>query len=158
MLSEKYRFIRAGVPNPLVILAAVSIVGGVIAAVVFGVAYLGYDAPAADEDVKMDMSVTGVIVCAFFLSCVTLGIAILRGKTWGVSVAVVTTLVLIPVAWSMFTSGQLALGILLVILIVLSFGLIFNPSSKEWIDSRYDVRQAAKDAKAARSAKATRRR
>jgi hypothetical protein len=58
----------------------------------------------------------------------------------------------------MFTSGQLALGILLVILIVLSFGLIFNPSSKEWIDSRYDVRQAAKDAKAARSAKATRRR
>jgi cation transporter-like permease len=83
MLSEKYRFIRAGVPNPLVILAAVSIVGGVIAAVVFGVAYLGYDAPAADEDVKMDMSVTGVIVCAFFLSCVTLGIAILRERPGG---------------------------------------------------------------------------
>lgn len=153
MLSEKFRFIRAGVPNPLVILATLSIFGGVVAAIVFGVVYLGYDAPDGDETVEMDMTVTGVIVCAFFLSYVTLGIAVLRGKTWGVSAAVVTTLVLIPVAWSMFTSGQPAYGIALAVLIVLFFGLVFNPTSKEWIDSQYDIRQADKDAKAAAKAK-----
>jgi hypothetical protein len=158
MLSEKFRFIRSGVPNPLVILATLSIVGGVVAAVVFGFAYLGYDAPEGDENVKMDMTVTGVIVCAFFLSYVTLGIAVLRGKTWGVSAAVVTTLVLIPVAWSLFTSGQPAFGIALVVVIVLFFGLVFNPTSKEWIDSQYDIRQAAKDARAVKAAKAKRRR
>lgn len=66
------------------------------------------------------------------------GIALLRGKHWGRAVAVVTQLLLLPVAWSLLTdSHQVALGIVLAVIVLPTLVLLFAPQTTAWLGDDY---------------------
>lgn len=132
-------------PTSLAVLSVISIVGGAVMALVFGIGYLNYEAPETDEGVVMDMGATGPIVCLFFLSFVVIGIAILAGKTWGVSASIITNVILVPVAFSLFRSGQAGLGSAVAILVVVCLVLAFRGDSRQWLDAHYAERSERKN-------------
>jgi hypothetical protein len=63
------------------------------------------------------------------------GWALATGRRWGRGIAVPTNLLLLPVAWYVYTSHQIAYAIVLVILAVLVLGLMFSPAAVEWAGS-----------------------
>lgn len=129
----------------LAVLSVVYIVGGVVLAVGFGISYLTYEQPDTDKDVGMNIGVTGGIVSLFFASFVVLGGAILAGKTWGVSGAIITNVLLLPVDFSLFRSGQYALGVIVALVVLMSFVLVFRADSRQWLDMHYAERAAKRD-------------
>jgi hypothetical protein len=63
------------------------------------------------------------------------GWALATGRRWGRGIAVPTNLLLLPVAWYVYTSDQIAYAIVLAILAVLTLGLMFSPAAVQWAAS-----------------------
>lgn len=64
------------------------------------------------------------------------GWALITGRRWGRGIAVLTNLLLLPVAWYVVTSHHIVYGVLVGLLAVLTLGLLFSPSAVEWLTSR----------------------
>lgn len=63
------------------------------------------------------------------------GWALATGRRWGRGIAVPTNLLLLPVAWYIFTSHQIAYAIVVAILAVLVLGLMLSPAAVQWAAS-----------------------
>ncbi len=63
------------------------------------------------------------------------GWALATGRRWGRGIAVPTNLLLVPVAWYIYSSHQVIYGIALGILALLTLGLLFSPSAVQWAAS-----------------------
>jgi hypothetical protein len=63
------------------------------------------------------------------------GWALATGRRWGRGIAVPTNLLLLPVAWYIFSSHQVVYGIAVGILAVVVLGLLFNPVAVQWMAS-----------------------
>jgi hypothetical protein len=66
---------------------------------------------------------------------VTGGWALLAGRRWGRGIAVPTNLLLLPVAWYVFSSHHQVYGVLVALLAVLVLGLMFSPAAVQWVAS-----------------------
>ncbi|MCV7150546.1 hypothetical protein [Mycolicibacterium pyrenivorans] len=66
------------------------------------------------------------------------GWALWTGRRWGRGVAVFANLLLLGVAWYVFSSGQLRYAVLVALVSVAVLALLFSPSSVHWLsqDSR----------------------
>ncbi|MCV7288887.1 hypothetical protein H7J87_26515 [Mycolicibacterium wolinskyi] len=64
------------------------------------------------------------------------GWALITGRRWGRGIAVLTNLLLLPVAWYVVTSHHIVYGVLVGLLAVVTLGLLFSPSAVEWLTSR----------------------
>lgn len=64
------------------------------------------------------------------------GWALIAGRRWGRGIAVLTNLLLLPVAWYVVTSHHIVYGVLVGLLAVVTLGLLFSPSAVEWLTSR----------------------
>lgn len=64
------------------------------------------------------------------------GWALVTGRRWGRGIAVLTNLLLLPVAWYVLTSHHVAYGILVGLLAVVTLGMLFSPSAVQWLTSR----------------------
>ncbi|MFN3008301.1 hypothetical protein [Mycolicibacterium wolinskyi] len=64
------------------------------------------------------------------------GWALITGRRWGRGIAVLTNLLLLPVAWYVVTSHHIVYGVLAGLLAVVTLGLLFSPSAVEWLTSR----------------------
>jgi hypothetical protein len=63
------------------------------------------------------------------------GWALATGRRWGRGIAVPTNLLLLPVAWYIFTSHQVVYAVVLAILAVAVLGLMFSPAAVAWAAS-----------------------
>jgi hypothetical protein len=73
------------------------------------------------------------------------GWALATGRRWGRGIAVPTNLLLLPVAWYVYTSDQIAYAIVLAILAVLTLGLMFSPAAVQWAASGRGARKSGPD-------------
>lgn len=66
------------------------------------------------------------------------GWALWTGRRWGRGVAVFANLLLLGVAWYVFSSGQLRYAVLVALVSVAVLALLFSPSTVHWLsqDSR----------------------
>ncbi len=60
------------------------------------------------------------------------GWALITGRRWGRGIGVFANLLLLGVAWYVFTSHQVAYGIAVAALAVLTLGMLFSPSAAHW--------------------------
>ncbi|CAM3813044.1 hypothetical protein [Smaragdicoccus niigatensis] len=65
------------------------------------------------------------------------GVALFLGHRWGRSIAVVSQIVMLPVAWMVISSQQLLYGIPLALAAVATLVLVFLPSSTRWAAEIY---------------------
>ncbi len=64
------------------------------------------------------------------------GWALITARRWGRGIAVLTNLLLLPVAWYVVTSHHVVYGVLVALLAIVTLGLLFSPSAVQWITSR----------------------
>lgn len=65
------------------------------------------------------------------------GWALTRGKRWGRAPVAMLNMLLLPVAWYMFSSSRPDLGTPTLLVSLVGLGLIFNPAAVSWAASRY---------------------
>ncbi|MFE3982889.1 hypothetical protein ACFXPR_00215 [Nocardia tengchongensis] len=65
------------------------------------------------------------------------GITLMRGKRWGRALATLTQLLLLGVAYYMFTSGRPEFGTPLGLLALGTLGALFAPASTRWMAEGY---------------------
>ncbi|GAB0102335.1 hypothetical protein JMUB6875_13020 [Nocardia sp. JMUB6875] len=65
------------------------------------------------------------------------GIGLMRGKRWGRAIATLTQLLLLGVAYYMFTSDRPEFGAPLVLLALGALGALFAPASNKWMAAGY---------------------
>lgn len=66
------------------------------------------------------------------------GWALITGRRWGRGIGVFANLLLLGVAWYLFTSHQMAYGIAVTLLALLTLGMLFSPSAVHWTTGRDD--------------------
>jgi len=64
------------------------------------------------------------------------GWALITGRRWGRGIAVPTNLLLLPIAWYVITSHHVVYGILVGLLALTALGMLFSPSSVQWMAGR----------------------
>jgi hypothetical protein len=66
------------------------------------------------------------------------GIALLRGKQWGRTIAMMAQLLLLPIAYDLFfVSHQQIFGVLVCLISVAGLIALFHPRTNEWMASSY---------------------
>jgi len=66
------------------------------------------------------------------------GWALWTGRRWGRGIAVFTNLVLLGVAWYVFSSGQLGYAIVVAAVAIAVLALLFSPSGLHWLTQDAD--------------------
>lgn len=64
------------------------------------------------------------------------GWALITGRRWGRGIGVFANLLLLGVAWYVFTSHQVAYGIAVGVLAVITLGILLSPSAVHWASGR----------------------
>ncbi|MBJ7462481.1 MAG: hypothetical protein JHD38_02535 [Mycolicibacterium sp.] len=64
------------------------------------------------------------------------GWALITGRRWGRGIAVPTNLLLLPIAWYVITSHHVVYGVLVGLLALTALGMLFSPSSVQWMAGR----------------------
>ncbi|MBX7434369.1 hypothetical protein JDV09_20040 [Mycobacterium sp. Y57] len=123
---------------------AVRIAGGIAglegaAAVVVAVVLIVRQAAGHHED-----AISGYGTAAWFAIMGSVvaaaGWALWTGRRWGRGIAVFANLLLLGVAWYVFTSGQLRYAVGVAAVSVAALGLLFSPSTLHWVARAGDQR------------------
>lgn len=113
-------------------LVAAEGLAGVIAAVAFVVRGLFFGADQGKVS-GYGNAIWFVLVGGAVLAA---GWALITGRRWGRGIAVFFNLLLLGVAWYIFTSHQVGYGIAVALLAVGSLALLFSPSTVRWLSQR----------------------
>ncbi len=112
-------------------------------AIVAALIYLFHAVTGSNQDVVRDSLITGGYsygTAAWFAiigaAVVAAGLALSRGRRWGRGVAVFANLVLLGVAWYVYTEGQLGYALLVAAVALVALGLLFSPSALHWMTNR----------------------
>src|SRR5699024_7589405 len=124
-----------------------SVLAGAWIAVVECVIGLGYGAFLmirdfqGYEDPGAVISGWGTALWFFFIfgAVLTGAVFLLRGLRWGRRPSRMLTLCLAGVAFSMFTSGAITLGLITAIFALGALGCMFNPKAVDWAANAYGV-------------------
>jgi hypothetical protein len=63
-------------------------------------------------------------------------VALTTGRRWGRGIAVFANLLLLGVAWYIFSADRIGYGLLVAAVALLTLGLLFSPSAVDWITRR----------------------
>ncbi|MGV9679697.1 hypothetical protein ACWDSJ_30830 [Nocardia sp. NPDC003482] len=66
------------------------------------------------------------------------GLALYFGRRWGRAIVVLAQILLLPVAWYMFSSHRPELAVPVGLVALVTLGLIFAPPSTRWMAELYD--------------------
>ncbi|MEZ0053073.1 glucose dehydrogenase [Mycobacterium sp. MAA66] len=104
---------------------------GLIVAVVFVVRGLA----GADQHI---VSGYGNAIWLVFIGGAVLaaGWALINGRRWGRGIGVFANLLLLGIAWYVFESGRLQYSIGVGLAAVVALGLLFSPSTVQWMSGR----------------------
>ena len=64
------------------------------------------------------------------------GWALITGRRWGRGIGVLANALLLPVAWYVITSHHVGYGVVVGALALVTLGLLFSPSSVQWMAER----------------------
>ena len=121
----------AGSARPATLLGGAALVGlealGLLAAAVFFVVELGV--ADADDRVRAAVAALLALLGAVGLGLVTRGL--LRGRRWARAPALVTNLLVLPVAYDLVRGGRWYVGLPLLVLALAVIGLLFVRPSDE---------------------------
>lgn len=90
-----------------------------------------------DADARVTFGTAGMFVL-IGVAVVAAGWALWRGRRWGRGVAVVTQLLLLPVAWYFLTSSQPAFGVPLGLVALITLALLFSGPALKWAVGQSD--------------------
>jgi len=106
-----------------------------VAALVMAVVLLVRGLGGADQHI-----VSGYGTALWFLligaGVVTGGWALVTGRRWGRGIGVPTNLLLLPVAWYVFTSHHEVYGVLVALFALAVLGMLFSPPAVHWYATR----------------------
>ena len=106
-----------------------------VAALVVAVVLLVRASGGADQQI---VNGWGTALWFVLIGCGVLagGWALITGRRWGRGIAVISNLLLLPVAWYVITSHHVVYGALLGLLALGTLALLFTPSTVEWLTHR----------------------
>lgn len=120
---------------PIVRYAGLLVAAEGVAALIMAAVLLVRALGGADQHI-----VNGYGTAVWFLligaGVITGGWALITGRRWGRGIAVPTNLLLLPVAWYVITSHHAVYGILVGLLALAALGMLFSPSSVQWMAGR----------------------
>ena len=126
-----------GPPTAIRVAGAVTALEGAIAVIVAAV--LVIRGLAGHEDVAISGYGTaawfGIIGGGVLLG----GVALLTGRRWGRAIAMVAQILLLPVAYYLFTSHQPAYAVPLGLAALVVLGFLFSPASVRWLAGDIDA-------------------
>lgn len=68
------------------------------------------------------------------------GIALLTGRRWGRAIAVMTQVLLVPVAFALITDSELpVIGTPVLVILVIALYFLFSPRSMKWFAQAYEI-------------------
>lgn len=106
-----------------------------VAALVMAVVLVIRGLGGADQTV-----VSGYGTALWFLliggGVLTGGWALITGRRWGRGIAVPTNLLLLPVAWYVFSSHHQVYGVLVALLALATLAMLFSPPAVQWYSTR----------------------
>ena len=106
-----------------------------VAALVMAVVLLVRGLGGADQHI-----VSGYGTALWFLligaGVVTGGWALVTGRRWGRGIGVPTNLLLLPVAWYVFSSHHEVYGVLVALFALAVLGMLFSPPAVHWYATR----------------------
>ncbi|CAN5281794.1 hypothetical protein BH11ACT7_BH11ACT7_37450 [soil metagenome] len=106
-----------------------------VAALVMAVVLVIRGLGGADQTV-----VSGYGTALWFLliggGVLTGGWALISGRRWGRGIAVPTNLLLLPVAWYVFSSHHQVYGVLVALLALATLAMLFSPPAVQWYSTR----------------------
>jgi len=74
------------------------------------------------------------------------GVALIVGRRWGRSIAVMTQVLLIPVAFALITDSELPIiGTPVLVILVIALYFLFSPSSMKWFAKAYEINPGEED-------------
>lgn len=76
--------------------------------------------------------VTGSWFALAGVALTSAGVCLIRGQRWARSFGLVIQLLLVPVVWSLVTTGPVGAGVALGVLVVIVMVLLFTPASVRW--------------------------
>ena len=88
---------------------------------------------------SLNAAATALWFFFIFGAVLTGAVFLLRGKQWGRGPIVMLNLCLAGVAFYMFTSGAIALGLITAIFALGAPGCMFNPKAVDWAANAYGV-------------------
>lgn len=122
-------------PPPVVRSAGYLVAAEGVAALVMAVVLVIRGLGGADQSV-----VSGYGTALWFLligsGVITGGWALITGRRWGRGIAVPTNLLLLPVAWYVFSSHHQVYGVLVAVLALAALGTLFSPPAVHWYTHR----------------------
>lgn len=65
------------------------------------------------------------------------GWALITGRRWGRGLAVFANLILLGVAWYIYSEGQFVYAAVVAVLAVTVLGLLFSPAAVHWVSQRH---------------------
>ncbi len=84
-----------------------------------------------------EAGISGYGTAAWFVimgsGVVAAGVALWNGRRWGRGIAVFANLLLLGVAWYVYSSGQLRYAVLVGVVSVVVLALLFSPSVLHWL-------------------------
>jgi hypothetical protein len=112
-------------------------------AIVVALFYLIHAATGANQDVVRGTSAAAGFsygTAAWFTivgaAVVAAGWALTQGRRWGRGVAVFANLLLLGVAWYIYSAGELGYAVLVAAAALVALGLLFSPSAVHWMTTR----------------------
>lgn len=127
---------RSGTPRPVRVAGAMTAVEGIVGVTVAVV--LVVRALAGHEET----AISGYGTAAWFGiiggGVLAGGVALVAGRRWGRSIAMVAQILLLPVAYYLFTSGLTYVGVPLALAALAVLVMLFGPQSVRWYTGELD--------------------
>lgn len=80
---------------------------------------------------------TAAFFFIIFGTVVAAAVNMMRGRKWGRGAIVFLNIILLPVAYYMFSEGRILWAVIVAVSAIACIALLFNPRSLRWVESQY---------------------
>lgn len=94
-----------------------------------------YESEDANTAVGLGTAIFFIIV---FGTVAWAAIMMMRGRRWGRGPVVMLEMLLVPIAFYMFSGGAIVLGVITLVTSVVGLVLVFTPASVQWVARQYN--------------------
>lgn len=98
---------------------------------------IAYDSADANTAVGLG---TGIFFIIIFGTVVLAAVMMMRGHRWGRGPVVMLEILLIPIAFYMFSGGAILMGIVTITSAIIGLAFVFSPSAVQWAAQQYEQR------------------
>ncbi|KAB1504413.1 hypothetical protein F7230_04930 [Corynebacterium sp. 320] len=130
-------FKNSRVPEHLTAASVFSAATGLVGVVHTAISYTHYTKVPGDEQVHMNIPITGLALGLFFASFILFAVGLWFGKTWSYSALVLTNVILTIITFTIFKGGQIPLGLVFTFIVLNFYYFLFCKESLNWYKQAY---------------------